>query len=98
MNNSRRQFLWTIGGGFGGLAATQMLADEALPIEPNSAKQEFNGGLHHPAKARWVVQLFMTGGTSPMDTFDYKPKLEKLHGQNLGRRNRKALRGRLARS
>jgi hypothetical protein len=31
-----------------------------------------------------VIQLFMNGGASPMDTFDYKPALEKLHGQNLG--------------
>jgi len=31
-----------------------------------------------------VIQLFMTGGASPMDTFDYKPELERLHGQKLG--------------
>ena len=47
-------------------------------------KPEFNGGLHHVAKVRRVIQLFMTGGASPMDTFDYKPELEKLHGQKLG--------------
>lgn len=47
-------------------------------------KPEFNGGLHHRAKVRRVIQLFMTGGASPMDTFDYKPALEKLHGQKLG--------------
>ncbi len=41
-------------------------------------------GLHHPAKARRVIQLFMNGGASPMDTFDYKPALERLHGQMLG--------------
>ena len=35
-------------------------------------------------KVRRVIQLFMTGGTSPMDTFDYKPELERLHGQKLG--------------
>ena len=36
------------------------------------------------AKVRRVIQLFMTGGASPMDTFDYKPELERLHGQKLG--------------
>ena len=43
-----------------------------------------NNGLHHPAKVKRVIQLFMTGGASPMDTFDYKPELDRLHGQKLG--------------
>ena len=41
------------------------------------------GGLHHPAKARRVVQLFMNGGASQMDTFDYKPELRRRHGQQV---------------
>jgi hypothetical protein len=36
---------------------------------------------HHPPKARRVIQLFMNGGVSPMDTFDYKPALRDLDGQ-----------------
>ncbi|MDA1054441.1 MAG: DUF1501 domain-containing protein, partial [Planctomycetota bacterium] len=84
MTNSRREFLWNIGGGFGGLAVTQMLAQDTLSAEIDPRRLEFNGGLHHPAKAKRVIQLFMTGGASPMDTFDYKPELEKLHGQKLG--------------
>lgn len=58
----------------------QMLTREAR----GNLRPEFNGGLHHPAKAKRVIQLFMTGGASPMDTFDYKPELEKVHGQKLG--------------
>jgi len=84
MTDSRRDFLWNIGGGLGGLAVSQMLAREALSAENEQPKPEFNGGLHHPAKARRVIQLFMTGGASPMDTYDYKPELDKLHGQKLG--------------
>jgi hypothetical protein len=84
MSNSRRDFLWDIGGGLGGLAVSQMLVREALSAGNERPKPEFNGGLHHPAKARRVIQLFMTGGASPMDTYDYKPELEKLHGQKLG--------------
>ena len=38
-------------------------------------------GLHHRAKVRRVIQLFMNGGVSQMDTFDYKPELERRHGQ-----------------
>lgn len=84
MNDSRRQFLWNIGGGLGGLAAAQMLARDAMSSETQQPKPEFNGGLHHQAKVKRVIQLFMTGGASPMDTFDYKPELERLHGQKLG--------------
>lgn len=76
---SRRDFLWHLGGGLGGIAAAQMLAESgALADGP---KPEFNGGLHHPAKVKRVIQLFMNGGVSQQDTFDYKPTLEKKHGQ-----------------
>jgi len=77
---NRRRFLGQIGGGFGSVALTQMLTRDVL----GNGKLEFNGGLHHRAKVRRVIQLFMTGGASPMDTFDYKPELERLHGQKLG--------------
>ena len=71
---SRRHFLGTLGGGFGGLALAQLFARDARAVVTP----------HHPAKVKRVIQLFMTGGASPMDTFDYKPALEKLHGQMLG--------------
>jgi Protein of unknown function (DUF1501) len=72
--HNRRDFLWNLGGGFAGLAFSQLCSREALAA----------GILHHAPKAKRVIQLFMTGGASPMDTFDYKPALEKLHGQMLG--------------
>jgi hypothetical protein len=84
MNHSRREFLWNIGAGFGGLALSQMLARDALSEVLDQPKPEFNGGLHHVAKVKRIIQLFMTGGASPMDIFDYKPELEKFHGQKLG--------------
>ncbi|ELP31751.1 protein containing DUF1501 [Rhodopirellula baltica SWK14] len=37
--------------------------------------------LHHPPKAKRVVQLFMAGAASHIDLWDHKPLLEKLHGQ-----------------
>ena len=76
----RRRFLCEAGGGFGGLAASCWLAREAGA----AAGGDSRAGLHHPAKARRVIQLFMNGGASPMDTFDYKPELERLDGQMLG--------------
>jgi hypothetical protein len=78
MTLTRRDALFHIGGGFGGLALAHLLATDSLAESP---RPEFNGGLHHPAKARRVVQLFMNGGASQMDTFDYKPELFRRHGQ-----------------
>ncbi|HLX62032.1 MAG TPA: DUF1501 domain-containing protein, partial [Planctomycetota bacterium] len=79
---SRREFLWSIGGGLGGLALTQLLGRNALLADgAPKPRPEFNGGLHHPAKVKRVIQLFMNGGASQMDTFDYKPELIKRHGQ-----------------
>jgi len=79
----RRRFLWETGGGLGGIALASLLADERLLADDTAALQ--NRGalkqLHHPAKAKRVVQLFMAGGASHVDTFDYKPLLERRNGQ-----------------
>jgi hypothetical protein len=79
---SRRSFLHHTGGGFGALALAHLLAGDLL-ADPPRPRPDLNGGLHHRAKARRVVQLFMNGGASQMDTFDYKPELEKRHGQKV---------------
>ncbi|MCX6598166.1 MAG: DUF1501 domain-containing protein [Acidobacteria bacterium] len=72
----RRSFLWNWGGGLGGIALAQMLGQESLladaPPKPSTA---LNGGIHHRAKAKRVIQLFMSGAASQCDTFDYKPRL-----------------------
>jgi hypothetical protein len=80
----RRQFLWQAGGGLGGIALSHMLATDGLLAADGSlgqGKPEFNGGLHHKARARRVVQLFMSGAASQVDTFDYKPELITGNGQ-----------------
>ncbi len=76
---SRRDLLTHTGSGLGALALCQLLGREhLLAAAPNPA---FNGGLHHRAKAKRVIQLFMNGGASQMDLFDYKPQLQAKHGQ-----------------
>jgi hypothetical protein len=77
--NTRRDIL----SSFTGLALTHLLAREAAADAPRS-RPELNDGIHHPARVKRVIQLFMNGGVSPMDTWDYKPALAKLHGQKLG--------------
>jgi hypothetical protein len=79
---NRRQFLWNTGGGLGGIALAHLLATEGLKAaDGGKGKQDLNGGLHHKARARRVVQLFMSGAASQVDTFDYKPELIKRNGQ-----------------
>jgi hypothetical protein len=76
---SRRDFLWQSGGGLGGLALAAMLGhDRALAADPTLPASR---PLHHPAKAKRVVQFFMAGAASHLDLFDYKPELIKRHGQ-----------------
>src|SRR5262250_1014944 len=74
---TRREALCRIGGGFG------MMAFAGLVGESMAAAQAVQGGLHHPARAKHVIFLFMNGGLSQVDSFDPKPMLDKYHGQPL---------------
>ncbi len=58
-----------------------LLGEQGLLAEVPAPRPEFNGGLHHRAKAKRVVQLFMSGAASQCDTFDYKPALVQRNGQ-----------------
>ncbi len=78
----RRDFLRHTGNGFGALALAHLFGTD-LRADAPAPRPDFNGGLHHPAKARRVIQLFMNGGASQMDTFDYKPELQRRHGQKV---------------
>ncbi len=75
---SRRQFLWEYGGGLGGVALAAMLSESQSfgdrgPQESRVAEK--------PPRAKRVVQLFMAGGASHIDLFDFKPELIRRHGQ-----------------
>jgi hypothetical protein len=83
---SRREFLWRFGGGLGGIALAHLLGEQHLLGAANSISGSavpgvLTGKLHHPPKAKRVIQLFMNGGASQMDLFDYKPALFKRHGE-----------------
>ena len=78
---SRRDLLWRLGGGLGGIALAHLLGRQGLLADTPALRKDLNGGLHHRAKVKRVIQLFMNGGVSQMDTFDYKPELIKRHGQ-----------------
>ena len=88
---TRREFVWEMGAGFAGLALTSLLESDgffarhvqASPIGsvgrgPLASKQA-----HFTTKAKACIFLMMNGGPSQVDTFDYKPELEKYSGQPL---------------
>jgi len=89
---SRREWLRSTRDSIGLLALTSLLGREAIAFDDSRANRSVggelpirdDGGLHHAPKVKRVIQLFMNGGASPMDTFDYKPALEKHHGESLG--------------
>ncbi|MEZ6099245.1 MAG: DUF1501 domain-containing protein [Pirellulaceae bacterium] len=65
------------------LAVFDLLLRDAVADTVTSQRADLHGGLHHPAKVKRVIQLFMNGGVSQMDTFDYKPELERRHGESI---------------
>jgi hypothetical protein len=74
---SRREMLRLSATGFGSLALAGLLGEEAVssPLAPKPPPS--------PARAKQIIFLFMHGGPSQVDTFDYKPQLTKDHGKPL---------------
>lgn len=83
-NLSRRQFLNRAGLGCGSLALTSLLHQEGVvAAEPTSTNPLAVRPPHFNPKAKAVIWLFQTGSPSQVDTFDYKPDLEKQNGKAL---------------
>lgn len=90
---TRRQLFSTCGIGVGKIALASLLAGAAgrpawsTPAESLAGSAEplptSQAGLHHPAKAKRVIYLFMAGAPSQLDLFDYKPKLVEWEGKPL---------------
>jgi hypothetical protein len=87
---TRREFLWEMGAGFAGLALTSLLDGDGFFARHAGAAEA--GGCagplaqrkpHFPARARHCIFLFLYGGPSQMDLFDYKPELQKRNGQTV---------------
>ena len=86
---SRREFLWQLGAGFGGLALTDILDRDGY-FSPRA--EAATNVTEHPLmtrapdfspKAKRVIFLFMYGGPSQMDSWDYKPELQEHHGKTV---------------
>jgi hypothetical protein len=86
---SRREYLWEMGGGFAGIALASLLSQEGLGprctqagerIVPNNLEPRVG---HFSGRAKSVIFLMMNGGPSQVDTFDPKPALAKYANQPL---------------
>lgn len=87
-NTSRRQFLQRSACGFGWLALADLMARRSEAAQASAASEPQGGDTlhpkppHFPARAKRVIFLFMHGGPSHVDTFDYKPALQQRDGQS----------------
>ncbi|MEQ1860202.1 MAG: DUF1501 domain-containing protein [Chthoniobacteraceae bacterium] len=74
IHTSRRHALQTLGCGFGALAFADLAARaSASPLAPRKP--------HHTPRAKRIIFLFMSGGVSHVDSFDYKPRLDQDDGK-----------------
>jgi hypothetical protein len=86
---TRREFLWQAGAGFTGLALSALLDGDGFFGRPAvaatlpAANPLAPRPQHLPAKAKACIFLFMFGGPSQIDLFDYKPELQKRDGQSI---------------
>ncbi len=93
---TRREFLWEMGGGFTGVALTALLQGDGFfarhaygaAATPRTLDHTYENPLlpkqpHFTPRAKSVIFLFMYGGPSQMDLFDYKPELQKRDGQTI---------------
>jgi len=76
---SRRDMLGQFATGLSGMALTALLSRDAAAGAV--AGDATDPPPHHPPKARRAIQIFLQGGLSQVDSFDYKPELARLHGQ-----------------
>ncbi|MCH2207228.1 MAG: DUF1501 domain-containing protein [Lentisphaerales bacterium] len=92
---TRRQFFRRGAAGLGGAALSSMLMNQAGAEEKKQPQNSDNGVLakgHFKAKAKKVIYLFMAGAPSQLDTFDYKPEMQKFFNKDLPESVRKGQR------
>src|SRR3954470_13260548 len=75
---SRRALLARLAGGFGAVALSALLDEQARGGSLGASR-----GPHHPPRAKRAIFLFMSGGPSHIDSFDPKPLLTRYEGRRL---------------
>ncbi len=84
---TRREFLWQTGAGFGGVALTSLLSQDGFFGSTAQAAPSDNPLAEKPPhfapQAKSVIFLFMYGGPSHIDTFEYKPRMVGMDGKTV---------------
>src|SRR5258708_14584673 len=82
---TRRQLFGRTAAGIGTAALAALLNERLFAADADASLQTHGvlPSLHFAPKAKRVIYLFMSGGPSHIDLFDYKPKLKNYHGQEL---------------
>src|SRR3954471_20441990 len=80
-NLTRRHFFSRCGMGLGSIALASLLSDKLFGADATLVNPLAPKAPHFPGRAKNVIYLFMAGGPSQLDLFDYKPKLIDLNGQ-----------------
>src|SRR5438552_1102985 len=83
VNQSRRSFLLRAGVGLGTLSLAELLGGRNAWAARDPQNIGALGAPHFAPRAKRVIQLHMLGAISHVDTMDYKPMLEKMHGQEM---------------
>src|SRR5437870_12453442 len=80
---ARRDFLSWVRTGLSGAAILSLLGRDGMlhaDVTPGDAE---DGPPHHPPRAKRAIHIFLCGGLSHVDSFDYKPELVQYHGKPL---------------
>ena len=81
MDTTRRAFLGRTSGGLGLAALTGLLQSETAANSAEGLAAGITDAPHFAGRAKRVIFLCMAGGPSHLESFDYKPKLEEMHGK-----------------
>ena len=80
---TRRHFFGKNALGLGTASLTSLLGQDSQVSNVAASEMPVQGGLHHTATAKHVIYLFMSGGPSHLDLWDYKPTLTEKFGEQL---------------
>ncbi len=91
LRETRRKFLVRSAQGIGSVALASLLRGGSLQAAPPPARDAGVDGpwrgvvnpLHYVPRAKRIIYLYMAGGPSHLESFDYKPKLEEMHGEEM---------------
>src|SRR5918993_713603 len=83
LNTTRRHFLTKAGLGIGGIALGSLMLPDLFGKKEEDLSPLALGLPHFAPKAKRIIYLFQNGAPSQLETFDYKPKLNEMLGQDL---------------